>query len=367
MYGLHIIESIVIEREKRTEFCQTNLQDPTIYKHEIQRSSLYEDVLKLYSDESVVYSYPLRIAFIDEMAIDLGGVCRDMFAGFWEIAYSNLFDGSNLLTPVMHPQTDTGVLCLLGRILSHGYLVCGCLPVRVAFPTLIAMIKGPGVVVSDQIIINTFPDSLSIYEAGVINQALRRLDQPFEEQLLDKIMEILPRFGCRQVPNHRNFKEMLMQVARYEFLVKPMAAISLIHDGIPILHSPFWNRLSVEDAFRLYMTLTANPGKVVSILQSLPLNSNEERVFTYLKQFIGSMNQDDVRKFLRFTTGSSVCLTKSIRVHYNSLSGFARRPVSHTCDCSLELPSTYTTYPSFVDEFQSILSQPENAWTMDAI
>ena len=33
----------------------------------------------------------------------------------------------------------------------------------------------------------------------------------------------------------------------------------------------------------------------------------------------------------------------------------------------LELPATYATYPDFVDEFELVLSQPENSWMMDGV
>lgn len=158
-----------------------------------------------------------------------------------------------------------------------------------------------------------------------------------------------------------------MQVARYEFVVKPMTAVAVIYGGIPILHSPFWSDMSIDDLCSLYLTLTANPAKICSILNSIPLNPNEERVFVYCKQFVGSMNQGMVRRFLRFVTGSSVCLTNQINVQFNSMSGIARRPISHTCDSMLELSSTYTSYPSFIEEFEAILSQPEVNWTMDAV
>ena len=94
--------------QRRNEFTKT-LQEPTVWNRSVRRSNLYEDVLKLYSDETIVTEYPLRIKFEQEMAIDLGGVSRDMVAGFWEHAYKNLFDGSSLLTPVMHPQTDMNI------------------------------------------------------------------------------------------------------------------------------------------------------------------------------------------------------------------------------------------------------------------
>ena len=49
-------------------------------------------------------------------------------------------------------------------------------------------------------------------------------------------------------------------------------------------------------------------------------------------------------------------MCKKITVAFNNLSGFARRPIGHTCESILELSSSYTTYPEFVDEFEQIVS-----------
>ena len=83
-----------------------------------------------------------------------------MLSGFWEEAYKKLFDGCTLLTPVMHPQNDTQAFSSLSRILLHGYLVSGFLPVRIAFPTSASLLLGPHTVISDSILLDAFPDSL---------------------------------------------------------------------------------------------------------------------------------------------------------------------------------------------------------------
>ena len=56
-----------------------------------------------------------------------------MYSEFYEAAYVSLFDGSSLLTPVVHPEMDTTSLSTFGFVLSHGYLVSGILPIRIAF------------------------------------------------------------------------------------------------------------------------------------------------------------------------------------------------------------------------------------------
>ena len=86
-----------------------------------------------------------------------------------------------------------------------------------------------------------------------------------------------------------------------------------------------------------------------------------------LQQYIGNMKNDEIRSFLRFVTGSSVCSSKAILVTFNGLDGLARRPIGHTCSCSLELSTAYSSYLDLIAEFNSVLSNGDYAWKMDAI
>ena len=96
------------------------------------------------------------------------------------------------------------------------------------------------------------------------------------------------------------------------------------------------------------------------------MNKAKERVFGFLIAYVGNMSIKTLRLFLRFVTGSSVRIGKKIRVEFNHLSGFARRPTVHTCDCILELPITYATSMDFAHEFDHVLSS-EYAWAMDVV
>ena len=86
----------------------------------------------------------------------------------------------------------------------------------------------------------------------------------------------------------------------------------------------------------------------------------------YLRTFIGNLNHQDLRNFLRFVTGSSVVIDKKISVTLYSLSGLARRPISYTFCCTLELSVTYLTYPDFAEEFLTVL-RSKVAWPMEAV
>ena len=81
------------------------------------------------------------------------------------------------------------------------------------------------------------------------------------------------------------------------------------------------------------------------------------------------MQVNELSLLLRFITGASVCIVPKIKVEFNALSGFGRRPIAHTCDSVLELPTSYSNYVDFYGEFKAILDiTKENfSWRMDAV
>ena len=67
---------------KCLEWVKTVCPVRPILPHVIRRSNIYDDVLKLFCNEGALKEFPLRIQFQDEIAVDGGGVCRDMFSAF---------------------------------------------------------------------------------------------------------------------------------------------------------------------------------------------------------------------------------------------------------------------------------------------
>ena len=338
---------------------------PPGFQHYIIRHEVFEDVIELYRSQKPLEEHPLDIKFSGEKAYDAGGVTRDMFSAFWEAAYEKVFDGSTLLSPVMHPQVDFTIFPLLGSILSHGYLLTGFLPLRIAFPVLASLLLGPCTTTSSEVLIEAFIDSVSANDNRILRSAL--CAKEFNDKTTSELLTIISRYGCREIPRPSNLKQLLLQLAKYDFNTKPYAAIISMNHGIPSLHHSFWASLSVGDLWQLCIALGATPSKVIELIDEPEcLTSNQSRIYGYLIQMIGSMMQDDLRTLLRFITGSSVCLSKKISISFNSLSGFARRPIAHTCDCNLELSVSYVTYLEFVAELKTVLST-EECWYMDGI
>ena len=143
--------------------------------HTIRRSHLYEDVLNLYRQHSAALLKQESVAmkYEGERAVHAGGVTRDVFSSFWDEAYLDRFDGGGVVVPVITPHDDDLVVyAVYGTILSHCFLTRGFLPVRIAFPVIACALKSIATSIPDSIVIESFLDFLSVYEANVLKQAL---------------------------------------------------------------------------------------------------------------------------------------------------------------------------------------------------
>ena len=339
---------------ERQDFLKT-LPAPSILVGHVDRRNIFSSVVALFNRAGVENQFPLRITFKDERGVDAGGLYRDMLSAFWEEAYLHLFDGGSLLAPVLHPHVDLGVLPVIGKVLSHGYLSDGFLPLKIAFPTLARLLLRY-CQISDELLVAAFLQTVSLVEANLLNSVLHTSEELCSSDQT-KLISLLGRFGSRQLPTRKNLKQQIVQVARYEFLTKPSAALQAISSGIPPLQVRFWASLSVSDFHHVYVALGASPQRLLEILREPDvMDTNQERVLGYLRQFIGNMRATEVSRFVRFVTGSTVCPAGTIAVTFNSEGGAGRRPVAHTCSNSLELPSTYQTYGEFESEFQAVLT-----------
>ena len=164
------------------------------------------------------------------------------------------------------------------------------------------------------------------------------------------------------MPTPCNLADLIVNVAKYEFCSKPAAAIAMIYCGIPDEHKPFWTEFGIDGINGLYTSLTVTSDKILKIIDGDCRNPSEERVLGYLTSLIGNMGTNDLCNFLRFTTGSSVCIADKISVPFNCFSGLVRRPIAHTCSNSLELSASYINYHDLFSEWHAILSDTNNEW-----
>lgn len=335
--------------------------------HWIRRSDIFEDVTSLYINRSeILYQeYPFRVKFVGEKAVDTGGVCRDLFSAFWDKAYEKAFDGTNSLMPAVHPHVDMDIFPVFGAIFSHGFISCGFIPVRLGFPTILAIVHGTSVTIPDSILMSSFQDCLSSHDKGIVEQALNMA--VFPDKMAKSLITILSQFGCQHRPTSLNLRNLIVRIARHEFVTKPSAALISLHSGVPNCHIGFWDTFSVDRLFRLYNASRGSPQVVIDkLVEPLDMDSTQQKVFGYLTSFIGNLTPNELMAFLRFVTGSSSLIEQGIQVSFNSLTGIGRRPISHTCTSEIHLSTSYVSYVEFSEEFYSIL-QNRDSWEMHAI
>ena len=331
--------------------------------HTVDHNNIYESVLTLYSDEEVALEYPLVIKFKDLDAIDAGGVQREMFTLFWDSWYTKCFEGGSVLAPILHAQVDYNSLVTIGRIMSHSYLACGILPIKINLPTLITIFIGVSNI-PDDILLEAFMNYLSIKEQAIINEANMCNGDKFSEDLQERLLDILSLYGCRTIPLPSQLTTTLIQSANYLFVHKSLSVIMKIHSGIPKEHQRFWKSKRVEDLVEIYRLLTLSPEKVLSLMSFPRTNTpGQLRAVIYLKSMVMNLSKEKLAVFVRFVTGSSVC-TGNIIIAFNSLRGLERRPIAHTCDGTLELATTYENYEQFEDEFRCLFATINQGTTM---
>ena len=120
---------------------------------------------------------------------------------------------------------------------------------------------------------------------------------------------------------------------------------------------------SVSAFLSMLKNLEPNTKQVVKMMNATPSNNAEIDALSYLKRYIRGIQEDNLRKFLRFCTGGDVICTSEILVSFTSLEGAARRVVAHTCGLVLEVLTTYKCFPEFREEMDNILSC--NFWDMN--
>ena len=95
------------------------------------------------------------------------------------------------------------------------------------------------------------------------------------------------------------------------------------------------------------------------------MSTTEKDVARFLTKYVKEMKQEQVQRFLRYCTGADILLDQYISVYFVEMSEFERRPVGHTCTCTLQMPNNYANFPDLRAEFNAILNS--SIWSMDFV
>uniref|UniRef100_A0A1X7VJR3 Uncharacterized protein n=1 Tax=Amphimedon queenslandica TaxID=400682 RepID=A0A1X7VJR3_AMPQE len=180
---------------------------------------------------------------------------------------------------------DSKSLATVGFVTSHGYLVAGILPTSIAFPCLAMALLETEVTVPDDILFQCFMDSISVHELSIMKDAMSEVKHQlpsFSAVVKDGVLALFSQFNCRQIPTLATIEKMVINLAKYEFLSKPAAAVMVLHKGIPKLHLSFWTKIGVKDLYAIYNTLSVFTAMVQKMVEEAEGRiQSEERILSH--------------------------------------------------------------------------------------
>ena len=332
----------------------------------VSRVLVYSEVIQAYKSNSQLHDSHVQVNFKGEKAVDLDGVSRELFSLFWNEARDMLFEGVNGVSPVVDPLSSESFYTI-GRILSHGFVLTGYFPICLVPAVAVHLVSGDESQCSDATLLDSFLSYVSGFEKSAVLSFLSTKTQ--QPPSLDVVVSLLSRYQCHSIPkNAEELKRALINVAKTEFFYKPAHALAELRRGMLAAHPSVWRSVTPQGVCALYAQLTPTNQKVSDLIEGPEeVTAQENQCLEFLHRFIMDLTADDLSRFLRFCTGSSVCTVKCIQVGFNQMpASLLRRPFASSCGATLQLPSTYNSYRDLQREFSHILKY-EEYWYMDIV
>ena len=331
---------------------------------QINRPKILTEVFQLYRENPDITTKEVRVRFHHEQGLDGGGLVRELFSLFWEEVESKMMEGNTEKVPIVTPD-NLQWFFQLGRILSHGYVMTGHFPLSLAQACTTGMISSEAV--SDDVLLQSFYNFIDDFESQAIQHCLTG-DEGSTSVLENVVIPMLSRFDLHTCPTLANLRVVTLQVARYTFISKPYYALLEMKRGMEAAHPQIWLHCSPQLIPKLYSIFTPTPDRVWDmVVEPSFQTAAEQRVFDFLRRFVFSLSCENLRKLLRFLSGSSVCGTQLIQVAFNaSHSEFTRQPTSTTCGNVLHIPTSYESFAIFAREFECLLTN-SHMWTFDTL
>lgn len=332
----------------------------------VHRGHVKEELIQIFSDKEIMQQ-PLEWRFIDDQGRQEegvgSGVQRDVFATFWQSVFSSLTVGDVQKVPCIrhdHQKNEWEAVC---RVLVYGFKHANYLPVSISPVFLASCLYGEETITEEDLL-----SSFTYYITADEREALNKCLQPDYTDFQDEdLLDLLSTYKCYRLPTRENIRLLLTELAHQEIIQKPRY---IAHCWAPIIsmlkkHPHFSCLKSISDAI---VDMTPSTKKVIKALKVAEIKTDAERQsFDYLKKFIKTLDGASLKIFLKFVTGSDVLVThQDITIYFTSIDGMARRIIVHTCEPSLELPSTYQSYTEMMEEFNNILRSKE-AWNFNIV
>lgn len=323
-----------------------------------------EDMISNFKDERIM-NVPIKVRMVnafgrDELGVDDGGVLRDALSAFWSNFYDSCTEGEAERVPVIRHDYKESEWEAIGRILVKGYLEVGYFPVMLS-KVFIHSIMFDAKQIPNEMLLASFIGYVSKDERELLEAILGDKDLVQSEE--KDFMDFLENFGARRVPGKAERREIILEIAHKELIQRAQFVIDNWKKPMQLGLGSMPCFTSIQDITMLYESSLPTVKRVLNLITAEPQTNAERDVLSYLKRFIRGMDDEKLRKFLRFCTGASMICVDGIKISFNELNGAERRPIAHTCGCVLELPITYESFPQFREEMNNLFGS--QYWDID--
>jgi hypothetical protein len=213
--------------------------------------------------------------------------------------------------------------------------------------------------VPSDILLDNYLLFISLSERDLISLALNT-SEPFCEDIIDRLVDFYSMNNLHHLPKKEDLKDDLLKLAHYKLIQEPMYALSALQKGFTSKYSIFE---SLPELKALYEEFNVTTTRFLNSIDTSDVNTAaEEKCWYFFHTFIRSLDNQMLKKLLRFITGvpSFTCCNRKIYLSFSGNKGLTRAPHATVCSKTLIFPTTYNNYSEFKEEFMRVLLSNES-------
>lgn len=242
----------------------------------------------------------------------------------------------------------------------HGLVLQNYWPVRLSQACCSVMMTDGA---SEKQLAESFQKAISDDQKAVISAAkteIRAGATNFDYETQVNLCRALRAYGNNTKPNPKTLNDTLIKLTKFCLIQRPYWCLCQMRSGLQAIREDLFRNIDEKDVFMFYSTLMPSAlslfDKIVYLFSTceddLDLELEEQRVKTYLENYIMTFHSTKLRKLLLRWCQSDCLNTSHVYVRF-SKSDICQRPVFDPDVSTVTLSSVYTSQ----EEFSLILSQ----------
>ena len=304
----------------------------------INRENIFSQAIEWYKNDDII-TCKLYVKFENERGEDLDGVTREFFSAFWQEFNKRYSSGAgkNFISLTCSNILDHESIIAIGRILIHGFLVAGYIPIFINTSTLYSIMsqKQP----SDNFLFDHFVECLDSGDRNLVSSAV--IKETYDDSFRLRLAAFFGNHGVNYMPSPASSRDMFISLAKYLAVIKPFYFCHFMKSRCC---KNVFGQIS-EAGFTSFVESLRPTGQVLAHALRASYSTNasaqalEERVFSYLQTFIEGLDINKAGVLLKFVSGAEVLSNDFIiMVVYNGISEEENMlPTANTCSATIHI------------------------------